>query len=63
MPYAYNKLRRRLLFIERPTEIEVQLQNTPIERTPKSPPMPVFPWMPYDPERDIFIWRTGREDD
>jgi len=25
--------------------------------------MPIFPRMSYDPKRDIFIWRTGREDD
>jgi hypothetical protein len=63
MPYAYNKLQQLLLLVERPPEIEIQLQNTPIECTPKSPPMSIFPRMPYDPERDIFIWRTGREDD
>jgi hypothetical protein len=63
VPHAYNKLQQILLFIKRPPKIEIQLQHAPIERTPESPPMAIFPRMPYDTERDIFIWRTGREND
>jgi len=25
--------------------------------------MPILPRVPYDPESDILIWWTGREDD
>ena len=63
MSCAYNKLEQLLLLVKCPTEIEIQLQNTPVKRAPKSPPMPIFPWMPHDPERNIFIWRTCGEDD
>lgn len=53
----------KLFLIKRPAEIEIQLQHTPVERTPKPSSVSIFPRMPYDPERDIFIWRTGREYD
>ena len=52
-----------LLLVESSTKIEIQLQNTSIERTPKPSPMTILPRMPYDPESDIFIWRTRCEYD
>lgn len=52
-----------LLLVESPPEIEIQLQNTPIECTPKPSPMTILPRMPYNPKSDIFIGRTCCEHD
>jgi hypothetical protein len=53
----------KLYLVKLPPEIKVQLQHSPIERTSKPSSMPILPWMPYNPKRDILVWRTGRKDD
>jgi hypothetical protein len=53
----------KLFLIKRPPEIEVQLQDTPIESTPEPSSMPILPRMTDDPKCDILIWRTCREYD
>jgi len=63
MTYAYDWTNHNLLLVECPSKIEIQLQYTPIKCTPESSPMPILPRVPYDPESDILIWWTGREDD
>jgi hypothetical protein len=52
-----------LFLVESPAKIEIQLQNTPIKRTPKPSPVTIFPRMSHNPERDILVWRTCCEYD
>jgi hypothetical protein len=53
----------KLFLIKRPPEIEIQLQDSSIKRTPKPSSMPILPRMTDDPECDILIWWTCGEYD